>query len=135
MKWIAGIGGWLGRQAKTAAVWVSNWFDPPYRTFVVTGNLPEKLRKRSLYIVEEDGFEEQAAMLCPCGRGHILHMNLLPDERPRWHVTRHAGGVATLHPSVWRKKDCRSHFWFRRGRVIWVPERPAGRHQSLEGDR
>jgi len=26
---------------------------------------------------------------------------------------------ATFYPSVWRKTDCRSHFWFTEGRVIW----------------
>lgn len=129
------IGDWLGRQAKTAAAWANSWFDPPYRTVIVTGNLPVKLRKRRFYIVEEDGFEEQAAMLCPCGRGHILHMNLLPDERPLWRVTRHEGGVAMRHPSIWRQKDCRSHFWFRRGRVIWVLEHRAGTNQSSDSDQ
>jgi hypothetical protein len=44
-------------------------------------------------------------------------MNLIPDERPCWQLMRHPDGTATLHPSVWRKKDCGSHFWFRRGRV------------------
>ena len=77
------------------------------------------LRERTLYVVQEDGFVEQAAMLCPCGCGRVLHMNLIPDERPCWNLTRHADGTATLHPSVWRKKDCGSHFWFQRGRVQW----------------
>jgi hypothetical protein len=98
---------------------VRGWLIRPYKTYVVTGCLPKKLKKRTLYIVEEDGFEEQAAMLCPCGCGRILHMNLLPDERPCWHVTHHRNGTASLHPSVWRKKDCGSHFWFRDGRVQW----------------
>ncbi len=91
----------------------------PYRTCTVQERLPSKIEKRMLYVVEEDGYEEQAAMLCPCGCGNILHMNLLPDERPYWTVTRHIGGIASLYPSVWRQVGCRSHFWFRRGRVSW----------------
>lgn len=98
---------------------ILDWLDPPYRTIIVQERLPAKLKRRALYIVEEDGFEEQAAMLCPCGCKRILHMNLLADERPCWGATRHGDGTATLHPSVWRKKDCGSHFWFRRGRVQW----------------
>jgi hypothetical protein len=101
-----------------------NWRHPPYRTQIVTGQLPGQLRNRVLYVVEEDGYEEQAAMLCPCGCGRTLHMNLLTDERPCWRLTRHGDGSATLHPSVWRQKDCRSHFWFRRGRVIWCAPEP-----------
>jgi len=98
---------------------ILGWFDPPYRTLTVSERLPDQLKKRALYIVEEDGFEEQAAMLCPCGCQRVLHMNLLTDERPCWEVSRHSDGTASLHPSVWRKKDCHSHFWFRRGRVHW----------------
>lgn len=99
------------------------WFDPPYRTVVAQDMLPPKLKKRTLYIVEDDGYQEQAAMLCPCGCGRVLHMNLLPDERPCWQVTRHKNGTASLHPSVWRKKDCESHFWFKKGKVQWCLDR------------
>jgi hypothetical protein len=86
---------------------------------LVEDTLPKQLKRRTLYIVQEDGFQEQAAMICPCGCRSILHMNLLTDERPCWRVTRHDDGTATLHPSVWRKKECGSHFWFRNGRVVW----------------
>jgi hypothetical protein len=94
-------------------------FFPPYRTLVVEESLPKKLKRRTLYVLQEDGFEEQAAMLCPCGCRRVLQMNLLRDERPYWHLTRHEDDTASLQPSVWRKKDCGSHFWFRRGRVEW----------------
>lgn len=112
MKWLKNI---LSRW-RTA---LYQWFVPPYRTKVVEESLPETLDRKTLYIVEEDGFQEQAAMLCPCGCKRVLHMNLIPDERPCWTVAQHDNGTATLHPSVWRKKDCGSHFWFRNGRVIW----------------
>jgi Family of unknown function (DUF6527) len=99
--------------------WLQGWLTPTYRTVVVEEYLPKKIQPRVLYIVEEDGSEEQAAMVCPCGCRKTLHMNLLPDDRPCWKVTKHANGTATLHPSVWRKVECRSHFWFRRGKVNW----------------
>lgn len=111
------------------ALWraILGWFFPPYKTVVANGNLPPMLKRRTLYIVEEDGFEEQAAMLCPCNCGRVVHMNLLTDERPCWRVTRHDDGTATLHPSVWRKKDCGCHFWFKRGRIEWCSDgRPKG---------
>ena len=46
-------------------------------------------------------------------------MNLLPNERPCWRVTWNVNGTVTLHPSVWRRKDCGSHFWLRNGRIRW----------------
>lgn len=98
---------------------LSRVWSRPYRTITVEESLPPQLKGRTLYIVEEDGYQEQAAMICPCGCGAVLHMNLLTDARPCWEVTQHADGTATLYPSVWRKKDCRSHFWLHRGRVQW----------------
>lgn len=98
---------------------VYRWLVPPYRTMLVNGSLPKQLKRRTLYVVQEDDFQEQAAMLCPCCCQRVLHVNLLPDERPCWRLTRHDDGTSSLHPSVWRKKDCGSHFWFRRGRVEW----------------
>lgn len=115
MKWIGALWTWLrrffpGRQSK------------PYSSIVVEDVLPGRLDRRALYIVADGGFAEQAAMICPCGCSEILHMNLLPDERPCWQVLRHANGTASLHPSVWRQVGCRSHFWFREGRVVWCPD-------------
>jgi hypothetical protein len=105
--------------------WALGCFDRPYRTRTVIESLPGRLHRRTLYIVKDDGFEEQAAMLCPCGCGNVLHMNLLTDERPCWQVTRHRDGTATLNPSVWRQIGCRSHFWFRNGRVKWCMDERA----------
>ena len=86
---------------------------------VVQASLPAQLLRRTIYIVCEDGFDEQVALLCPCGCGRVLQMNLLPDERPCWRVMRNADGTVTLHPSVWRTKGCGSHFWLRNGRIWW----------------
>jgi hypothetical protein len=104
---------------RSAADRLRRWLVPPYRTEVIGDTLPKHLLRRRLYVVEEDGFLEQAAMLCPCGCKRVVHLNLLPDERPCWRLTRHDDGTVTLDPSVWRKKDCGSHFWFRRGYVQW----------------
>lgn len=94
-------------------------FIQPYRTRIVKENLPTRLKQKTIYLFQEDSCLEYAAILCPCGCGQILYMNLIPDERPCWRVTQHPNGTASLHPSVWRKKDCQSHFWFSQGRVYW----------------
>ena len=123
MKHLAFARRWTAQKFNVSVDWVLDLLGRPYRTETVIEELPVRLKRRTLYIVEEDGFEEQAAMLCPCGREHILHLNLLPDERPLWRVNRHADNTVSLRPSVWRKKDCWSHFWFRKGRVHWVKDR------------
>lgn len=112
MRWIERLFCWVWNVLRS-------WINPAYETVIVQENLPKTLRRRTLYVVEEDGFKEQAAMLCPCGCGHVLQMNLLPDEHPCWQIAQHGDGTSSLHPSVWRQKDCGAHFWFKRGRVNW----------------
>jgi hypothetical protein len=103
-------------------VWLRDRLRPCFTTEYVNEDAPEQPKARTLYVVTEDGDLWSAAMLCPCGCGEMLHMNLLPDERPVWHLTIHGDGVSTLHPSVNRMKGCRAHFWFRRGRVYWCTD-------------
>jgi hypothetical protein len=122
MKWIGRLFSDVGTLCRRAWQSVYGWLVPPHRTLVVEETLPKKLKHRALYVVQEDGYREQAAMICPCGCRHVLQMNLLPDESPCWRLIEHEDGTASLHPSVWRKKDCGSHFWFRKGRVHWCRE-------------
>lgn len=110
---------WLKRLWSRVSDRVARWIVPPYKTVLVDDLLPSSPIPRTLYIVQEDGFVEMAAMICPCGCGRVLQMNLLPDERPYWSVQHHPDGTSTLNPSVWRKTGCQSHFWFRQGRIIW----------------
>jgi hypothetical protein len=81
--------------------------------------LPDALDANSVYIVGEGDYLWFVALLCPCGCGESLHMNLLPENRPRWELTENKEGNVTLHPSVWRKKGCHSHFFLRRGLIKW----------------
>lgn len=102
-------------------IWIRCLFSTRFQTKIVRDHLPNSLARHTIYLVEEDGYREQAALLCPCGCGHVIQLNLLTDERPCWTATTHADGTVSLHPSVWGKKGCRSHFWIRRGKVQWVP--------------
>lgn len=95
---------------------------PRFGTEYIEEDATEHLKARTLYVVTEDGEPWSVAMLCPCGCGETLHMNLLPDERPVWRLTVHDDGSSTLHPSVNRIKGCRSHFWLRKGRVYWCAD-------------
>ena len=81
--------------------------------------MPERFLPHTVYLVGEDGFDEQVAFLCPCGCRRILQMNLLPDERPCWRVSRNIDGTVTLYPSIRSQKGCRSHFWLWNGRIRW----------------
>lgn len=80
---------------------------------------PDSLSKGKIYLAGEDGQFWGAALLCPCGCGDTIELNLLKQVRPAWRVDLHRGGYVSIYPSVWRQKGCRSHFVMRKGRINW----------------
>nr|WP_246810918.1 DUF6527 family protein [Ensifer sp. ENS09] len=58
-------------------------------------------------------------MRCPCGCGDTIELLVVDGAKPRWDLTMDEASRPTLHPSVWRGKGCRSHFWVRHGRIHW----------------
>jgi hypothetical protein len=80
---------------------------------------PHKLDRATVYLAGENNNLWAAAMICPCGCGDVIELNLLKQARPCWSVREHSDGTLTLAPSVWRQKGCRSHFILRRGRIDW----------------
>lgn len=119
----------IGRRLRSLWSGATGWIVPlwdrirpapsDYRVRTVA-DLPERLRPGVLYVVAEGRLETQASMACPHRRcGDTLNMNLLPDDDPMWKLTVGVDGKPSLIPSVWRKQDCRCHFWLRDGRIDW----------------
>lgn len=81
---------------------------------------PECMPARDLVLLTERSEEWSIVMLCPCGCGDLVELPLFPEARPRWHLRTDTRGRPTLHPSIWRKEGCRSHYVVRAGRVAWV---------------
>lgn len=90
----------------------------PKRTVMVE-ELPDRLHPNCVYVAGEGNYLWYVAMLCPCGCSATLHMSLMPEGRPMWYLKEHNDRTITLHPSVWRKKECQSHFFLRRGLIEW----------------
>lgn len=106
--------------------WLGELFTGPipkqidsYLTKYVNGELPNEIDKKTIYIVGEHGYLEHVSMVCPCGCGEVVHLNLLQDERPVWRLQRNKNGTVTLYPSIWREKRCGAHYWIRSGHVHW----------------
>jgi len=106
---------------KRAWQWLSAIFHrrPRPCKAVEAADLPETIRPQEVYLVGENGYLWYVAMLCPCGCGETLQLSCLPNARPRWSVTCHPNQTISLHPSVARTKGCRSHFFLKRGHIIW----------------
>ena len=111
---------WLFEQLRRLWHWLRGY--PSAFRVVHVKDVPEKCKGGVLYLVGENGHQWFAVFVCPCGCGEVIQLSLLPDSRPRWSVELHADETASLHPSVWRVKGCRSHFFLRRGLVSWVRE-------------
>lgn len=87
--------------------------------YKVVEDLPEAHTSATLYVAGVAPNAWAASMLCPCGCKSVIELNLLAQAKPCWRVTMHSDGSASLTPSVWRTKGCRSHFWLRHGLINW----------------
>ena len=43
----------------------------------------------------------------------LIQLSPIVDDDPRWTLSYDVNRLATLHPSIWRIKGCRSHFFVR----------------------
>jgi hypothetical protein len=101
--------------------WLRNPGQRVYRVQLVTDD-PETPQPSVLYAVGENGHLWHATLLCPCGCGASLSLNLMPDDVPCWELrVRH--GRPTLHPSIRRQVGCKSHFFLRDGTIKWFRPR------------
>jgi hypothetical protein len=101
---------------RVRSIWTKR--EPVFRG-VVAEDIPDELKPLTVYLCGEKEHLWAAAMICPCGCGDVIQLNLLQEVRPRWTAEQHRDGTVSLMPSVWRQKGCRSHFFIKHGRVEW----------------
>lgn len=89
-------------------------------TATTTNEVPDNLRAKTVYIIGENGYQWKAVFHCPCGCGELIQLNLTPEGRPRWDVTKNENQSVTIRPSINRVRGCCSHFILRNGTVEWV---------------
>lgn len=82
---------------------------------------PDLLDPHCIYAVGKNGHLWHLTFVCPCGCKEVISLSSLPGDSPRWSLTQGEDGP-TIHPSVWRKRGCRSHFFVRDGKVAWCNE-------------
>lgn len=80
--------------------------------------LPDNPRPFVIYAIgDPDAW--LAALVCPCGCGHLIQLSLLQVDTPCWSLHADRGGKVTISPSIWRSLGCQAHFFIRNGRIIW----------------
>lgn len=108
--------------------WLSAWMCGFFRRGAVprkcaiVEELPDRLDEHTVYVVGENGFVWQVAMMCPCGCRKTLHLPVLENTNPRWRYVIHEDNTVSLNPSVWRRVGCQSHFHLRRGVILWCAQ-------------
>jgi Family of unknown function (DUF6527) len=99
---------------------LSDTIGPRRKLRIIEGDtIPDRLPFRDLLLAREDGEDWCLGLRCPCGCGKRLEMMLLKEVTPRWDLVIDHHGRVSLHPSVWLRTGCRSHFWVREGKVVW----------------
>lgn len=100
--------------------WIkSTLFQSHLYRYKLSDDLPESLENRTIY-VQGNYNPWLASMLCPCGCGDVLHINLIPTRKPVWGIQLLPNGLVSLQPSLWKKTGCKSHFYLKKGRINWV---------------
>tara|TARA_A100001391_G_scaffold29238_1_gene15765 strand:- start:578 stop:907 length:330 start_codon:yes stop_codon:yes gene_type:complete len=94
---------------------------PARRVIIIEADTPpQKLPWRNVVLAREENEDWAVAFRCPCGCGKRLELLLIEEAEPNWEISVSKSEKPTLYPSVWLKGGCKSHFWLRDGRVIWV---------------
>ncbi len=82
----------------------------------------EQVMDREFVIVRADRLLKWACFRCPCGCGNLISLALTPDKRPSWSVRLDWLARPSVWPSVWQKSGCWSHFWIKKGQILYCPD-------------
>lgn len=82
----------------------------------VVQRVPEEIESEKLYVCFDCNV---VVHLCACGCGERV---VLPIDPQFWSIT-YNGEAVSLYPSIGNFQfQCKSHYWIKNNRVIWVPE-------------
>lgn len=104
--------------AKKLRNWIKGLFKKKYKYSLVS-DIPDLIESNFIYIIENNGYQWQIVMLCPCGCKKTLHMNLMKEHKPYWSFEIDKRKRISLSPSVHRIIGCKSHFFVRKSVIIW----------------
>lgn len=85
--------------------------------------IPEKPEEHIIYISKEEGKLTYLLMRCPCGCGDQIELSLIENLSPCWQVVFHWNGTLSITPSIWRRKKCKSHFFYQKGQIKWCDQK------------
>lgn len=87
--------------------------------YAFVSEVPDRLDEKTIYIETNLDVPWQIVMRCPCGCRKNLHMNLLSEYYPYWKYSISKKNRISLFPSIHRFVGCRSHFFIKKGEILW----------------
>lgn len=81
---------------------------------------PDSLRDNIVYVVGAKNYIKWGYIKCPCGCGDSIMLSLNKKAYPSWSIKQDKIGRATISPSVNKLDGCKSHFFIRKGKLIWA---------------
>jgi ribosomal protein S27AE len=104
------------------ALWRLRWMRRPefLAQSVTETPYPEELRPGVLFYEVRDGHLKWLHLRCPKCRDHI---QLPAIGKRRWSLGFDCLRRPTVSPSIWETEACGAHFFIRKGRVVWCPDR------------
>lgn len=99
----------------------SSSFDLELYSLEIVSELPNEIDDKIVYLEGDKNKNDfwYAMLNCPCGCQEKIMLNLMNDVKPYWEITI-KGSSFSISPSIWRTKNCESHFWLKNSKVIWV---------------
>src|ERR1041384_6295147 len=79
-----------------------------------------KLKPGIIVLVMPGNKPKSLKILCPCGCGDVVSINLMPQSAKAWRLWGDFRHGLSLWPSVWLDVGCKSHFilWQNTARLI-----------------
>ncbi len=80
----------------------------------------EYLKKPGDAVIVDRQGPRWLVLLCPCGCGAELPINLDRRAGPAWRLYESPKKGISVYPSVWRDTDCKSHFIIWRNNILMM---------------
>jgi hypothetical protein len=107
MRWLSALLAEARKLVSFPARWArSLWIKPKPQLFrsARVEDMPDSLKSLTVYLCGEGENLWAAAMICPCGCGDVIQLNLLKRASPCWRAVENPDGTVSVMPSIWRKK-------------------------------
>lgn len=106
---------------------IRDWFlalfqrkEPIYQLVNLDDTPEETLSPRHIYYIGMEDNKWCILFLCPCGCEETIYLNTLLNDKPRWTIRQESKQIFSIHPSIHRRVGCRSHFFIRESKVVFV---------------